>query len=146
MRKVPVDLSMLPVALESHGENQWYLDLETGDVIPVFDGPQEEEKIEDAPERFLLIEAADTSSDDFRVMEDFVAGLPPGEAKRDLERVLRRAKPFRNFREALRDWPEIEKQWFAVRDRRSEEAARAWLADHEIEPVPRPPYHGNPNR
>lgn len=140
MRKVPVDLLMLPVALESHGgETQWYLDLETGDVFPVLDDPEDEEKIENDPDRFLFIDAMPSPHDEFRAMEDFVAGLPPGEAKRDLERVLRRAKPFRNFREALRDWPEVREQWFAVHNRRMEEAAREWLADHDIEPVPRPP-------
>ena len=61
---------MLPVALESHGDNQWYLDLETGDVIAVFDDPEEEEEIENAPERFLLIAAPVAPHDDFRVMED----------------------------------------------------------------------------
>ncbi len=137
MRKIPVDLSMLSVALESHGETRWYLDLETGDVVPVFDDPEEEQRGENAAERFLLIAAPVSAHVDFRAMEDFVAGLPSGEAQRDLERVLRRAKPFRNFREALRDWPEIEQQWFAVRDRRTATVAREWLADNEIEASPR---------
>ncbi len=96
---------MLAVALDSHDENRWYLDFQTGD--------------------------------DCRAMEDFVSGLKQGEARRDLERVLRRAKPFRNFREALRDWPEVRDPWFAVRERRLEDTARAWLADHEIEAIPR---------
>jgi hypothetical protein len=137
MRKVAVDMSMLLAALESHGENQWYLDLETGDVFPVFDDPEEEEKVEANPERFLLVEPQAFPHDDFRAMEDFVAGLADGEAKRDLERVLRRAKPFRNFREALRDWPEIQAQWFVLRDQRDEAAAQAWLAEQGIEVVPR---------
>jgi hypothetical protein len=137
MRKVPVDLMMLPEALESHGENQWYLDLETGDVFPVFDDPEEEEKVESDPDRFLLIEANTYPHDDFRAMEDFVAGLPAGEARRDLERVLRRAKPFRNFREALRDWPELRERWHALEEERSQAAAQAWLAEREIEAVPR---------
>jgi hypothetical protein len=138
MRKVPVDLLMLPAAFESHGENEWYLDLESGDVLPVFDDPELEEKIEDDPDRFLPIEPP-LAGDDFRVMEDFVAGLPPGEAKRDLERVLRRAKPFRNFREALRYWPAAQEQWFALRDGRMQELVRKWLAENDIEPVPRAP-------
>ncbi len=137
MRKVPVDLSMLPVALESHGENQWYLDLETGDVFAVFDDPAEEARVEEDPERFLPIDPAASAHDDFRAMEDFVAGLPADEARRDLERVLRRSKPFRNFREALHDWPEMKARWFAAQEQRSEAVARDWLADKEIEAIPR---------
>jgi hypothetical protein len=110
MRKIPVDLSMLLVATDSHDENVWYLNVETGDVFLVFDDPDEEAKVEDAPERFLLIDLPTDAHDDFRVMEDFVAGLPASESRRDLERVLRRAKPFRNFREALGDWPDVRAQ------------------------------------
>ncbi|HWA87869.1 MAG TPA: UPF0158 family protein [Opitutus sp.] len=140
MRKVPVDMQTLSLALENQGgENQWYLDLETGDVIPVFDDPESEEMVENDPDRFLFIEVSADSRDEFRVMEDFVSGLPDGEAKRDLERVLQRSKPFRNFREALRDWPDLREQWFAVQNRRGEQAVRDWLAEHEIKPVPRGP-------
>lgn len=142
MRNVPVDLAMLAEALNSHGgENEWYLDVETGDVIPVLagDDPELDERIENEPERYLFVEGDARPSDDFDAMANFVAALPPGEAKRDLERVLRRAKPFRNFREALHEWPDVRQQWFSVHDRRSEERARRWLAEHEIEPVPRPP-------
>lgn len=138
MRKLPVDLEMLSIALENlGGENQWYLDLESGDVFPVFDDPEMEEKVEADPDRFLFIEPPVSSGDDFRAMEDFVAGLPDGEAKRDLERVLRRAKPFRNFREALRDWPEVSAQWAAICARREDEKAREWLKDNQIEAGPR---------
>lgn len=136
MKALPVDLDMLSIALESHGGNQWYLDLETGDVFPVFDDPEDEEKVEAEPERFLFIAPSD-SHDDFRAMEDFVADLPDGESKRDLERVLRRAKPFRNFKEALGDWPDLETQWFATRDRRLSDLARAWLAQQGVEATPR---------
>jgi hypothetical protein len=103
------------------------------------DSCAEEEKVENDPDRFLLIEALASARDDFCVMEGFVTGLPEGEAKRDLERVLRRAKPFRNFPEALHDWPDVQKQWYAVRDCRAKADARDWLADNGIEPIPRPP-------
>jgi hypothetical protein len=97
-------MMMLPAAFESQGgDDRWHLDLETGDVFPVFDDPDEEARIDSDPDRFLVIDPLPSPRDDFSVMEDFVIGLPNGEAKRDLERVLRQAKPFRNFREALRD-------------------------------------------
>lgn len=140
MRQVPVDMLLLPVPFESHGDNSWYLDLTTGDVLLVLEGedPELDETIENDSDRFLRIEPP-LSGDDFRVMEDFVAGLPSGEARRGLERVLGRAKPFRNFREALRDWPDMQKQWFELQERRTERLATEWLADHDIEPIPRPP-------
>ena len=129
---------MLEVAWESHGELTWYLDLQSGDIVDRFDDPDVDEKIENDPDRFLLIESPLSPTDDFRVMEDFVLGLPESEARRDLERVLRRAKPFRNFREALRDWPEIQAQWSAVQEKQKTEAMKSWLAANEIEVIPRP--------
>ncbi len=94
----------------------------------MFDDADAEAKVEAAPERLLLIDVPTNAPDDIRAMEHFVAGLSAGEARRDLERVLRRAKPFRNFREALRDWPDVRGQWFALDDQRKEAAVRAWLA------------------
>lgn len=139
MRKGPVDLMFLPMAFEHHIDGEWYLDLETGDVLSTFDDPETEMRIEDDEEERYLLITPPVTHDDFRVMEDFVAGLPAGEAKRDLERVLRRAKPFHNFREALRDWPTVQTQWFAQRDQRIQEQMHDWLVAHEIEPIPRPP-------
>ncbi len=137
-REVPVDVEMLEIALTNGGgENQWYLDLETGDVLPVFDDPELEEKVESESERYLLVESTTEARDDFGAMENFVAGLADGEAKRDLERVLRRAKPFRNFREALREWPEVRQQWHAVQEKRSKDAVQVWLEENGIEAAPR---------
>jgi hypothetical protein len=31
----------------------------------------------------------------------------------------------------------VQQEWHAVRDHREEEVVRAWLAEHEIEAVPR---------
>lgn len=139
MHSLPVDMMLLQAALEDHGGTSYYLDRQTGDVHLHFEDNDVDdfnEKLEAEPDRYLSIEPLE-SFDEFRTMETFVASLPDSEARRDLPRVLRRVKPFHNFREALRDWPEVRQQWFDAHDRRLEAAARDWLAVHEIEAIPR---------
>jgi hypothetical protein len=139
MHSLPVDMMLLQAALEDHGETNYYLDRQTGEVHLHFEDNDDDDfeaKLEAEPDRYLLIESLE-SIDDFRTMEAFVAGLPDSEAQRDLARVLRRARPFHNFREALRDWPEVRQQWFEEHNRRLEAAARDWLAVHDIEAIPR---------
>jgi hypothetical protein len=72
------------------------------------------------------------SSDSFRVMEDFAAGLPDGEQKRTLQRALTWKKPFSNFKQALYEMPELKQQWHAFHDERIRKVAEAWLAAEGI--------------
>lgn len=146
MKTLPIDLGWLTMALEDNSlEHRHYLDLQTGNVILVSDYSEDPEadeaEIEENPDRYLFIEPLE-GGEGFRVMEDFVDSLPEGEARRDLMRVLGRAKPFRNFKEALRDWPELREKWFVFHNERLEARAREWLAGHQIEPVPAPPGGG----
>ncbi|PTX91631.1 UPF0158 family protein [Opitutus sp. ER46] len=138
MAKLPVDMMMLEEAFDHHGEGGWYLNLVTGDVLIRFDDPDVENEIEGNPDKYLLIEPT-LPDEDHRVMLDFVAGLPDGKARRELARALNGPRSFGHFRDELRRWPDVREQWFAFRDARVTEHARRWLADHDIEPVPRPP-------
>jgi len=112
----------LAEALEGSGtELVWWLDLETGEVAPAMDAPSSGDvmPVEPLPPR-----------DRFTIMEDFVEALPEGEPARALARALRLPKPFRAFRDTLRDFPELEKPWFLFHEEGMQGLARMWLEEN----------------
>lgn len=58
------------------------------------------------------------SSDGFELMENFTAGLHNPNAYRELRNCLaNRRGVFRNFKNILKTYPEVEKKWFAYKDK-----------------------------
>lgn len=137
--KIAIDMSFLLDALEDHsGTATFYLNKKTGEIIRVSEYDTEDEKkpiydqIDAEPDRYVHIEPQ-SSRKGFEIMEDFVATLPDGEEKRTLERALSWQKPFSNFKNALREMPELGKRWLDYHDRRMMETAREWLESEGIE-------------
>ena len=121
-------------ALESHLlEGAWMLNLETGEVIMVpgrmVDEEEEEDEDYEDPEKFLPILSI-PSHEGFRIMEDFVETLPGGAGSRALEWALEHPRPFRHFKDALLNFPDLRERWFKYHDGRMVEKAREWLEDN----------------
>ena len=134
----PIDMSFLIDALEDHTSMaSCYLDKQTGEILRISEYDTEEEKkpfydqIDAFPDRYVCIEPLDSSTS-FRIMEDFVQGLPDGEERRSLERALSWKKPFSNFRNALREKPEIGALWHKFHDARMTALAKEWLEEEGI--------------
>jgi len=111
-----------------------YLDRETGDIILVSDGVDEDmipPDLEDNP-RYLLIEPIE-SSDGFRIMEDFVATIDDEAVAERLASALQRPKPFRRFKDALFDDVALRDAWFAFEAAAHARLAPQWREDHEID-------------
>ncbi|HEY2925433.1 UPF0158 family protein [Piscinibacter sp.] len=111
-----------------------YLDRETGDIILVSDGVDEDmipPDLEDNP-RYLLIEPIE-SSDGFRIMEDFVATIDDEAVAERLASALQRPKPFRRFKDALFDDLALREAWFAFEAAAHAQLASQWCEDHEID-------------
>ncbi|MCX7048417.1 MAG: UPF0158 family protein [Candidatus Sumerlaeota bacterium] len=122
MGKLRVDFQEIALNIEnSSGDIMTVLDKETGDVIPLmeYDTLEDEkeirEKIEAEPERYPAIEPL-SSSEGYRIMEDFVTSLPQSENKEALWNALQGKKPFRGFKDALFDMGSLREQWFAFHD------------------------------
>lgn len=133
MARIQIDIGQLAVAMDSgDGSMSWFLDRETGDVIPLNeDGPLGEEKeiweaIDAGSERYLEIPSR-SSHEGFEIMEDFVASLDDGPARGALEAALRRPRPFRSFKDALMGFSEVRQRWFAYEEEESHAAAADWL-------------------
>ena len=162
-RKVPVDLDELINAFDTHLlEAQYFLDLETGDVILVSDEAKSiaEDLVQSIPEeedvtREALQAAAEDSDEQdwgtryvevpsvesrtgYQDMEDFIATVADPVLQRTLERVIIGRGAFRRFKDLLADYPEERERWFAFQDDITRRRVLAWLDEQGIEPVPRP--------
>ncbi|HVT10929.1 MAG TPA: UPF0158 family protein [Fimbriimonadaceae bacterium] len=141
---ITIDLSELQCAMNDHsGVGEYFLDLETGEVIPKIDdfwgeeeGGEEEDPdkaaMEENPERFLLIDSL-PSSQSFAIMEHFVWQLPEAEAKYKLGLALTKRKPFRTFKDALFEFPALREMWFDFELEEFARIAREWLSDNGVE-------------
>lgn len=133
-----VDGDDLVEALEgTGGEAEHYLDLETGAVLLKTDaglfGPDgelelDEEELDDS-DRYVFIVPL-PSKDRFKVMESFVEELPDGAASRALDRALQARHPFRCFKEALAEFPDLRERWFKFEAARMRVLAQEWLEEH----------------
>jgi Uncharacterised protein family (UPF0158) len=140
MAGVAVDLEGIMMALEDNTGAEYYLDLESGDVLRFSADPglnedlerEFGEAMENNPARFRHIEPI-SSSQSFQVMADFVESLPESKAKEVLSRVLGGSRPFRNFKDALLSFPDVREQWFRYHDGALKEFVLSWLRDEEIE-------------
>ncbi|RYD64141.1 MAG: hypothetical protein EOP83_10490 [Verrucomicrobiaceae bacterium] len=137
VERIPVHLDELGDALYAGGgfaQHRWYLDLRNGQLIPVSeyaDLPEEYNEIGQLPEVFLYINPR-SSNEGFRMMENYVASLPDGEAGRALARALRLPKPFRSFKDTLFDFPEERDAWFSFQAQHQREAAIEFLEKNQV--------------
>jgi len=138
VKTLPVNFGDLALALQDQGGelHVYYFDTETGAVLNLsedFDQAQLHEIREEGFARFLRIEPMNPR-EGYRIMADFVADLPSSRVREKLEWSLDGPKPFRRFKDALRDDETIRKQWFDFHNARMRELAIEWLAAHQIRP------------
>lgn len=138
MDKTQIDLDELVFALEWHSdETASYLDVETGQIVAVSDllgdeGGQSQDEIEENPGRYRYIEPID-SHESYRMMARFVDSLPEGEAQKVLAKSLQRRSPFRNFKDDLYDFPDVQNQWYKFHNEQLVRMAREWVEAEEID-------------
>lgn len=138
MDKTQIDLGEFVFALEwQSDETASYLDVETGQIVAVSDlfddeGRQSQDEIEENPERYRYIEPID-SNESFRMMARFVDSLPEGEAQRLLAKSLQRRSPFRNFKDDLYEFPDVQNQWYKFHNEQLVQMAKEWLEAEEID-------------
>ncbi len=138
MDKTQIDLDEFVFAFEwQSDETASYLDVETGQIVMVSDllddeDGQSQDEIEENPARYHFIEPID-SNESFRMMARFVDSLPEGEAQRLLAKSLQRRSPFRNFKDDLYEFPDVQNQWYKYHDEQLVQMAKEWLEAEEID-------------
>lgn len=115
----------------------WYLDRMTGAVVPeggrgLGGAAGTGGALPHDPDRYAAIEPIRTSRA-WRIMADFVDGLPDSEATRTLARVLRERKPFARFQQALEGFPQIRCEWLHFKALTYHQMAEDWLELEEID-------------
>jgi Uncharacterised protein family (UPF0158) len=110
-----------------------YIDLFEGEVISpdVDDISHEDVKNED---RYFYIEPI-TSHEGYEIMQDFAALEESDERRSRMFDVLERKKPFLNFKNAIADYPDVEKKFYEYKDNRLKEILKDRLAEcgYELE-------------
>ena len=146
-RRAAVSWDDLEMALTSNaGEWTCYLDLRSGGVLMVpvdrfgddDDWPSEEEIDSGlAADHLVHIEPLD-SRVEYGWMVDFAAASRDARLRDRLEVALDGRGAFRRFKNVLLGQAAERERWFALRDERLHEAAREWLAGHDVEPPTAP--------
>lgn len=124
-----IDLDALAEALEDHSEDGgWWIDPRTGELerwSRLFaDDP------DDSPgERgFRRIESLG-SGESYADMEEFTERVTDRRAHDLLAHAIAGRGAFRRFKDALLEFPELRKEWFAFHDARMARRAIEWLRD-----------------
>lgn len=140
MRKVKANLSELMDAFDNCRIGyEFYLDLETGELLRVSDEfmmTDETEKIYERlgseRERYLSI-PTESSREGYQDMVAFTESLKDENLKEKLWIALNGRGAFRRFKDVLSNYPEKREEWFEFKDERLEDRVMEWLEENEIE-------------
>jgi ribosomal protein S18 acetylase RimI-like enzyme len=107
-------------------DSDFLIDTQKGQIIDVFNNSYDEEP--DFKDNKLFISLPEwSSSEGFRLMEKFTAGLKNPVIRQELSAALNRNKGvFRAFRNVLLQYPETEKLWFNYKEKEMKREIIAW--------------------
>jgi len=133
-----INLDELCEAMEdSSYENEYFLDLKTGEVLFISDYMDDEDtcelkdRIEEDFDRYERIPKAE-SHEGYQDMVDFIATVDNERLAELLEVAINGKGAFRRFKDVLLNYPEESERWFKFKDERMEERALEWLDDIEV--------------
>ena len=137
-KTLKIDLDELYDAMENSSyEVEYYLDLETGEILFVSEGMDDEEtgklknQIEEELGRYELIPKAE-SYEGYRDMQAFITTVEDDHLSELLEVAINGKGAFRRFKDVLLNYPEERERWFKFKDDRMEERALEWLDDIDV--------------
>jgi hypothetical protein len=132
-----IDPGDLCMALEdADSEHMWFLNRQTGDVAfisPDMDFDEDQPDLENDATHWVAVDPI-SSSDGYRIMQDFVVKLPHGAYRERLEHALDGPRPFRRFKDALAEDPQQREAWFAFHESRILAYGEEWLESEGIRP------------
>ena len=137
-KTLKIDLDELYDAMENSSyEVEYYLDLETGEILFVSEGMDDEEtgklknQIEEELDRYEPIPKAE-SYEGYRDMQAFIATVEDDHLAELLEVAINGKGAFRRFKDVLLNYPEERERWFQFKDDRMKERALEWLDDIDV--------------
>lgn len=137
-KTLQVDLGELCEAMDNSSyENQYYLDLKTGEILFISEYMDDEEagklkdQIEEEFERYKPIPKSE-SHEGYRDMQDFITTVEDEHLVELLEVAINGKGAFRRFKDVLLNYPQEREKWFKFRDDRMEERALEWLESIDV--------------
>ena len=137
-KKLKINLDELCEAMENSSyENEYYLDLETGEILFLSEYMDDEEteklreRLDDDPDRYEPIPKAE-SHVGYEDMRDFIATVENEHLAELLEVAINGKGAFRRFKDVLLSYPEERERWFQFKDDRIQERALEWLDDNDV--------------
>lgn len=124
-----INLDELCEAMENSSyENEYYLDLETGEILFLSEYMDDEEtgdlkdKIEEESDRYKRIPKAE-SHEGYEDIVDFIATVKDERLAELLEVAINGKGAFRRFKDVLLNYPKERERWFQFKDDRIQEKA-----------------------
>jgi hypothetical protein len=137
-KALDIDLDELCEAMESSSfEHEYYLDLETGEILFISDYMDDEEieklkeHIEEDFDRYERIPKAEPR-EGYEDMQDFITTVEDERLSELLEVAIDGKGAFRRFKDVLVRYSEERERWFKFKDDRMEERALEWLDDIDV--------------
>ena len=137
-KTLKLNLDELCSAMEdSSYEHEYYLDLETGEILFISDYMDDEEtgklkdQVEEDSDRYERIPEAE-SHEGYEDMVEFIATVKDKRLAELLEMAINGKGAFRRFKDVLLNYPEERESWFQFKDDRMEEKALEWLDDIDV--------------
>jgi hypothetical protein len=118
-------------------DQEYFLDLETGEILFVSDYMDEEEtsglkeRIEEDFQRYERIPKAE-SYQGYQDMVDSISTVDNERLVELLEVAINGKGAFRRFKDVLLSYPEDRERWFQFKDEKIEQRAMRWLEDVDI--------------
>ncbi len=139
-KRLKIDLDDLTMAMEeSSYEHEYFLDLQTGEILLISDYMDSDEtaevrkKIDDDPDRFEEIPKAD-SREGYRDMEDFIDTIKDEHIAEVLSTAIEGRGAFRRFKDTLIRYPDERERWFKFKDDLMKQRAMEWLDEIGVKP------------
>ena len=137
-KRLKIGLDELYDAMENSSyEVEYYLDLETGEILFVSEGMDDEEtgklknQIEEELDQYEPIPKVE-SFERYRDMQAFIATVEDDHLAELLEVAINGKGAFRRFKDVLLNYPEERERWFQFKDDRMKERALEWLDDIDV--------------
>ena len=139
-RAVKIDLDELCSAMDdSFYEHDYYLDLETGEILFISDymhdegGDNLKDRVSEDSERYEQIPKA-KSYEGYEDMADFIATVEDERLAELLEVAINGKGAFHRFKDVLARYLDKRKRWYRFQDDKIRERALEWLESIGISP------------
>ena len=139
LRRLKIDLAELKFAFANASwEAEYYLDLETGEVILISSqitvGGEITKQMESLTDHARYRQVPQTSPrEEFRDMERFIETVKSPTTRQLLKTAIDGKGAFKRFKNALLDHPQERERWFRFKEDRLEERIENWLEAEGVE-------------